>query len=59
MPLGAVRGQRSAGYNAMHVRVQRQLASPGVQYGGDAELTVETFRVASEIASIRAVATCR
>jgi hypothetical protein len=48
-PALCVGRQAACGHDAVHVRVKAQLARPGVQHGGDAELGAEAFRIAAEV----------
>ena len=47
-PLPAIDGEAATGHDAVHVRVKLELAGPGVQDGGDAEVRTEPRRIAAE-----------
>jgi hypothetical protein len=48
-PARAVRGEPAARHDRMHVGMEGQVARPGVEHHGDAELGAEARRVAAEL----------
>ncbi len=47
-PVRAVRGERAAGHDAVNVDVLGERLPPGVEHGGDAEVTAEVPGIAAE-----------